>query len=174
MFDTMTFTKILGAGCGALLIFLLGGWAAESLYHTGPTGHGDHGEEHASGYEIEVADTSAPVEEGPDFATLLAAADTDKGSKVFNKCKACHKLEDGANSTGPHLYSIIDRPKAEAGDFNFSGALAGLGGTWTPEELNEFLLSPKAFAPGTAMSFTGLKKDTDRANLIAFLAAQGS
>ncbi len=173
MFDTMTFTKILGAGCGALLIFLLGGWAAESLYHTGPTGHGDHGEEHASGYEIEVADASAPVEEGPDFATLLAAADVEKGAKVFNKCKACHKLEDGANATGPHLYAIVDRPKANAGDFGFSGALTGLGGTWTPEELNEFILSPKGFAPGTAMSFGGLKKDEDRANLIAYLATIG-
>ena len=107
--DTMTATKVLGGFCGALLIYLLGNWAAEEIYHVG----GGHGGEYASGYAIEVAEAEVEVdemeEEGPQFAELYLAADIDKGAKVFGKCKACHKLEDGVNGTGPHLYAVVDR-----------------------------------------------------------------
>ena len=173
MFDTMTMTKILGAFCGTLLIFLLGNWAAETIYHVGGDGHG---EAHASGYVIEVAEAGAEaveVDEGPDFATLFAAADVDKGSKVFGKCKACHKLEDGANGVGPHLFSVVGRDIGDAGGFAFSPILTELEGGWTPEALNEFLENPKGYAPGTKMTFKGLPKGTDRANLIAYLATIG-
>ena len=106
--DTMTATKMVGGFCGALLIYLLGNWAAEELYHVG----GGHGGDHAAGYEIEVAEAEVEVDEmedeGPLFAELYLAADADKGAKVFGKCKACHKLEDGANGTGPHLYAVVD------------------------------------------------------------------
>ncbi len=171
MFDTMTLTKITAALCGALLIYLLGSWAAEELYHVGG-GHGD--EEHAAGYVIEVeeAPTGGEVEEGPSFAELMAVADVDKGAKVFGKCRACHKLEDGANGTGPHLAAIVDRAVSSADGFGYSGALVAVADTWTAENLDAFLASPKAFAPGTAMSFSGLKKPADRANLIAYLQAQ--
>ena len=79
MFDTMTFTKIVGGVCGALLIFLLGKWAAESLYHTGG-GHG--GEEHAAGFAIQVEEGEPVEEEEVDFATLMASADAGKGERV--------------------------------------------------------------------------------------------
>lgn len=171
MFDTMTLTKITGALCGALLIYLLGAWAAEELYHVGG-GHGD--EEHAAGYVIEVeeAPVGGAVEEGPSFAELLAVADVDKGAKVFGKCRACHKLEDGANGTGPHLAGIVDRAVSAANGFKYSGALVSVAESWSAENLDGFLASPKSFAPGTAMSFSGLKKPADRANLIAYLQAQ--
>ncbi len=171
MFDTMTMTKVLGAFCGALLIFLLGGWVAETLYHTGG-GHGD--EEHAKGYVIEVAaaDTGAAAEEGPSLEELLATADVAKGKKVFGKCKACHKLEDGANGTGPHLANIVDRAVSSADGFAYSGALVAVAETWSAENLDGFLKSPKGFAPGTKMGFSGLKKPADRANLIAYLQSQ--
>jgi len=172
MFDTMTFTKVLGGFCGAFLIFLLGGWAAEEIYHTGPSGHGgDHGEGHGQAYVIEVEsdDSGAEEEAGPDIATLVAAADVEKGAKVFGKCKACHKLEDGANGTGPHLFNVVNREIANIDGFGYSGVLAEMGGNWGYEELNGFLENPKGFARGTKMSFSGLKKDADRANLIAYL-----
>ena len=169
MFDTMTMTKVLGAVCGSLLVFLLGGWAAESLYHVGGEGHG----EMAQAYTIDTGAgeaTEAAETEGPDFATLYAAADVAAGEKVFAKCKACHKL-DGVDGTGPHLNGVVDRPKASIAGFGYSDVLLAMASeAWTPENLDGFLLSPKAYAPGTKMSFAGLPKVEERANLIAYLA----
>lgn len=173
MLDTMTFTKILGGFCGAFLIFLLGNWVAETIYHVGPEGHGEG--EHVAGYYIEVGgdDQGSDEEEGPDFTTLLASADPAKGEKVFGKCKACHKLEDGANGTGPHLYGVVDRAVSSVAGFGYSGALVAVADVWDADHLNGFLENPKKYAPGTKMGFAGLKKEEDRANLIAYLATIG-
>lgn len=168
MFDTMTFTKILGGFCGALLVFLLGGWAAESLYHTG----GGHGDGHEQAYVIDTGEDEGgeeAVEEGPSFAELYASADAGNGERVFNKCKACHKIEDGANGTGPHLHGVVGRAVDSVDGFGYSGALEQVAEVWTPEELFHFLENPGGFAPGTAMSFAGLKKEEDRVNVIAYL-----
>lgn len=175
MFDTMTLTKAGGALCGALLIFLLGNWVAESLYTSGG-GHGD--EDHAAtGYVLAVEEEAEAEEEEVEavpFADLLAAADAEKGAKAWSKCKACHKLEDGANGTGPHLYDLVDRPIAAIDGFKYSDALAALSDkAWTAEELNAWLENPKAYAPGNKMTFKGFKKETDRANLIAYLQTIG-
>ncbi|WP_338023241.1 cytochrome c family protein [Aliiroseovarius subalbicans] len=170
----MTITKLGGGFLGALLIFLLGNWAADTLYATGPSGHGD--EAHASGYYIATGDDhGAEQEEVVEvaFADVLAEADAGKGEKVFKKCAACHKLEDGANGTGPHLYAVVGRAIAGIDGFGYSDVVAGLGGNWGPEELNGFLESPKGYAPGTKMAFKGLSKITDRANLIAYLQTIG-
>ncbi|PYC46567.1 cytochrome c family protein [Litorivita pollutaquae] len=173
MFDTMTLTKALGAGCGTLLVFLLGNFTADMLFETG----GGHGEgDHAAGYVIEVASdegAASEAEEGPTFEELLASADVGKGAKVFGKCKACHKVEDGANATGPFLYGIVNRAVGAVDGFGYSGALVAVAETWTPENLDHFLENPKGFAPGTKMSFAGLKKPADRANLIAYLDTLG-
>ena len=175
--DTMTATKIVGGVCGSLLIFLLVKWGAEVIYN--PGGHG----ETEAAYMIEVEETATEMASseggsadaaptGPTFDELYAAADLASGEKVFKKCKACHKLEDGANATGPFLYGIVDRGIA-AVDFGFSDALTAVGGNWTPAQLNAFLTRPKDFAPGTKMSFSGLKSESDRADVIAYLATIG-
>jgi len=104
-----------------------------------------------------------------DFATILAAADAEKGAKVFSKCKACHKL-DGSNGTGPYLDGVMGRDIGSIDGFGYSAILTELEGNWTPEAMNAFLLDVKGYAPGTKMSFAGLKKETDRANLIAYLS----
>lgn len=163
MFDTMTITKATAGLCGALLVFVLGKTAADILY--GSHGHGEQS------YVIDTgADESTDTEEvALSFEEVLASADAGKGSKVFKKCTACHKLEDGANSTGPYLTNIVGREKAVAVGFGYSDALSSLGGSWTAENLNAFLESPRGYAPGNSMSFTGLKKLSDRANLIAYL-----
>ena len=172
MLDTMTMTKVVGAFCGAFLVYLLGGWVGESLFHTGG-GHGDH---HEQAY---VIDTGADdhggdeEEEAVDFAALVAEADAEKGAKVFGKCKACHKL-DGTDGTGPHLDGVVDLQIAGVAGFGYSGILTEKSGeTWTAENLDAFLASPKGWAPGTKMSFAGLKKITDRANLVAYLQTTG-
>jgi len=166
MFDTMTLTKATAGFCGAFLVFLLGKWVAEELYHVEA-----HGE---ASYVIEVADAGAANDEPEvDFAMLMAEADVDKGAKVFRKCSACHKV-DGTDATGPHLDGVVGRDIASIGGFNYSGALAELEGAWTPEELNEFLIRPSSYASGTTMSFAGLKKVGDRVDLIAYLESLGN
>jgi cytochrome c len=160
--DTMTLTKAAAGLFGALLVFLLGKWAAEGLYHMD-----SHGQ---ASYVIEVEQAgAAEAEEEVSFEELLAAADASKGAKVFKKCSACHKLEDGANSTGPHLYGIVGRAVAAADGFSYSGAMSSKGGEWTAEELDAFLTKPSAAVSGTSMSFAALKKVKDRVNLIAYL-----
>lgn len=170
MFDTMTLTKAVAALCVALLVYVLGGWAVGKIL-----GGGHHGEAHEIAW-IET-DSSAgdgeAAEEGPSLAELLAVADVAKGERVFKKCAACHKLEDGANGTGPHLYGVVDRAVGAEAGFGYSGALAAVAQTWSVENLDAFFAKPKAFAPGTAMGFSGLPKATDRANLIAYLATIG-
>lgn len=166
--DTMTTTKVAASLCGALLVFMLAGWAAEGIYHVG--GHGE------ASYVIETASDGAaeePVEEGPPFAEVLASADADKGANVFRKCAACHKLEAGENATGPSLFGVVGRPIGSADGFSYSGAMSGHGGEWTPEALNEFLTKPQNYVPGTTMSFNGLPKIDDRADLVAYLQSIG-
>lgn len=167
MLDTMTFTKIVGSFCGALLIFLLGKWAAETLYHVG----GAHGEEVAV-YVIETGEEEASTEEVVEvnFDTMIETADAGAGERVFGKCRACHKLEAGENAAGPYLYNVVGRDVGAAQGFNYSGALSEVADVWTPENLYYFLENPRGWAPGTSMGFAGLNKSEDRQNLIAYLA----
>ena len=110
------------------------------------------------------------------IAALLASADPAKGEAVFAKCTSCHTINaGGANGIGPNLHGVVGEGIGTgAGGFAFSDALKTKGGNWTFEALNEWLKSPKAFAPGTKMTFAGLSKAEDRANLIAYLNTQGS
>ena len=163
----MTLTKSAGALCGALLIFLLGGWAAETIYSSG-----GHGEDHAQGYVVDTGADDEPqdtAEEAPDLATLFASADAAKGERVFNQCRACHMLEDGQNGVGPHLYGVVARDVGSVEDFNYSGALSEVADVWTAAELSAFLENPSNYAPGTSMGYAGLSKAEDRVNVIAYL-----
>ena len=100
----------------------------------------------------------------------LASADPAKGQQVFNKCMACHNADKGgANQLGPNLWGVLGEPIGQGKGFAFSDALAKKGGTWDWDKLSQWLTSPKAFAPGTKMTFAGLSKPEDRANVIAFL-----
>ncbi|WP_025897799.1 c-type cytochrome [Sneathiella glossodoripedis] len=113
--------------------------------------------------------------EGPSLAVLMASADEAKGEKVFKKCGSCHTVEEGgANKIGPNLYGILGKAMASVEGFSYSDALVELGGEWGYEELNAFLTKPKDYVKGTKMSFAGLKKPTDRADLIAYLRTLGS
>ena len=169
MFDTMTITKALGALCGALLILLLGGWAAEGLYNV----HRGHGEDHVRGYVIidEHAEAGEAVEvvEVP-FAEVYAVADAGAGERLWRQCQACHALNPGQNGVGPYLHGIVDRPKHAAEGFSYSDALLSQDGAWTPENISDFLENPRGYAPGTAMAYNGMSDVEDRANLIAYLA----
>lgn len=174
MFDTMTVTKAGGALCGAFLIFLMGNWAADALYRTEAVAHGD--EEVAQAYTIDTGASAgegeAAAETGPAFADLMAAADPAAGEKVFAKCKACHKT-DGTNGTGPHLDGVVGRAVASVEGFRYSDGMVAHGGNWDPETLQAFLENPKGVVEGTKMSFAGLPKPEDRANVIKYLESLG-
>ncbi|MCP5072681.1 MAG: cytochrome c family protein [Rhodobacteraceae bacterium] len=168
--NTMEVTKIAGSLFGAVLVFLLVSWGAKALYHVGGSGH--DGEAHVSGYPIEVAHAEDMGEQSdePSLEDLLAAADVDKGKKVFSKCKACHKLDDGAKGIGPHLFNVVDRDIGSVEGFKYSGGMSSVEGNWDTETLYAFLTKPKDMISDTKMSFSGLKKADDRVNLIGYLA----
>lgn len=173
MFDTMTITKGFGAFCGALLILLLGGWAAEGLYNVDR-----HGEDHVRGYVIieEGADMAAAEEQEAEpersFEEVYASADAGAGERLWRQCQACHALNPGQNGVGPYLHGVVGRAKHAVEGFNYSDALLSLEGDWTPENLSGFIENPREYAPGTAMSYAGMSDIEDRANLIAYLATQ--
>ena len=124
------------------------------------------------------SDASAPTEDAaaaePETpgAEILAQGDPAAGEKVFRKCKAYHTVEeDGPSRVGPNLYGIVGASVAAVDGFRYSGALTDHGGDWTPDRLAAFLANPRKAVPGTKMSFAGLRKPEDQADVIAYLVS---
>ncbi|HVO03100.1 MAG TPA: cytochrome c family protein [Candidatus Cybelea sp.] len=118
---------------------------------------------------------AAPAAAAPaqDAVKMIAAANPADGEKVASKCKACHDFaKDGPNKVGPNLWGVIGGPSAHKQDFNYDDAVKNLNITWTFENLDKFLASPRTFAPGTKMTFPGLTKPEDRAALLRWLRDQ--
>jgi cytochrome c len=104
------------------------------------------------------------------------AGDAAAGETIFaQKCKVCHQIGEGAkNLVGPTLNGVIGRKVGSVPDYNYSDADKNSGITWDEATLNEYLTNPKAKIPGTKMIFAGLPKESDRDNLIAYLAQFGA
>ena len=122
-----------------------------------------------------IADPTAPAEapvEAP--ADTPATVDLAAGEAAFKACKACHNADKGGkNGTGPNLWGVFGRPVASVAGFKYSDSLVALAAqSWDQVSLEAFLTKPKDFAKDTKMSFPGMKKPEDRANLIAWLALQ--
>lgn len=100
-----------------------------------------------------------------------ASSDTAAGEKVFKRCKACHKLEEGKKGVGPSLFGIVGKPVASAEGYKYSKAMVewGAGKVWDEEQLEAFLAAPKKVIKGTKMSFAGLKKEQQIDDLIDYL-----
>jgi cytochrome c len=112
---------------------------------------------------------AAPAPEVP-IEQLLASADATRGATTAKQCQACHTFAKGEpNRVGPNLYGVVGRPRASEPGFNYSAAMKAKGGTWTVDELNKFLTSPRDYIPGTAMTFAGLPRGPQRADVIAYL-----
>ncbi|MEL6218265.1 MAG: c-type cytochrome, partial [Pseudomonadota bacterium] len=164
--------KIAGAAIAALLVFLLLGFFSGKIFHAGEQG-AHHGEETLA-FALETGEEEeAEPEEEISLAQLASTADAARGEKVFNKCKACHKIEDGSNGVGPHLWNVVGREIGSVGGYGYSGALGGMDGTWDVAALDGFLESPSGWAPGTAMGYAGLKDAADRMAVIAYLNEAG-
>jgi cytochrome c2 len=100
----------------------------------------------------------------------LASGDVAAGEKVFKKCKACHVVDAEKHKTGPHLVNIMGRAAGSADGFKkYSDAMKSSGIVWNEETLDGYLEKPKAYVKGTRMAFAGLRKEEDRANVIAYL-----
>jgi cytochrome c len=104
-----------------------------------------------------------------------SAQDAALGEKVFIKCKACHQIGEGAkNAVGPVLNGIVGRKAGTYPDYSYSDANKNSGFTWDEATLTEYLKNPRVKVPGTKMIFSGLPKDEDISNVIAYLKQFGA
>jgi len=143
--------------------------ASGMIYHSGTP--------EKAGYPVESAD--GPAEGGAaavePIANRLAVADVAKGQASFAKCAACHTItQGGANGVGPNLWDSMGKAHGHIPGFAYSEALKSVPGTWTFAAMDEWLASPRKYAPGTKMTFAGLSDPQERANVIAYMNAQGS
>ena len=168
--NSFEFNKIAGAVLGtALMVFGLKSLAG-AVYHSETP--------EKPGFMIEVAEASGGDTTGgvavaaESLGTLLAKADAVKGQASAKACAACHDFtKGGPNKVGPNLYDVVDRPRGGHDAFTYSdGMMSKKGEPWSYEALNAFIKLPKAAVPGTKMAYGGLKKDQDRANVLAYLA----
>ena len=168
--DSFEFNKIIGALLGTIFFVFSLSLISEAIF-AAPVPE-------RPGFAIEATDDAhgggggggeAPAEQS--VLPLLAAATPEAGAAVFKKCAACHTDDSGgANKVGPNLWGVVNRPIGSHEGFSYSAVLAGKSADpWDYDHLNQFLISPKTYAPGTKMSFAGISKEAERADVIAYL-----
>jgi cytochrome c len=166
--NSFELNKILGAILGTCLITLalnIGAGAIFAPEKPAKPGYAIAVQQHGSGEKASAAkEPEQPIE------VLLANASVEKGQATAKQCQACHTFEKGGpNRVGPNLWGIVDRPRASEAGFNYSAAMKAKGGKWTFDELSKFLTSPRGYIQGTNMTFAGLARDSQRAEVIGYL-----
>jgi cytochrome c len=167
--DSFEINKILGAVLATCLVQLITSFTANAIFTPKPIekpGFAIEAKEESKGGEAKpAAAPSEPIEK------LLASASVEKGQASAKVCQTCHTFDKGGpNRVGPNLFGIVGDHKGEGRNgFNFSAAIKAKGGQWSIDDLNQFIANPKGFIPGTAMGFAGIQKDSQRADVIAYL-----
>jgi cytochrome c len=165
--DSFELNKIIGAVLATCLVLMVTNFTAHALFapvEPAKPGFAIAAKEAEGSAKEAAAAPSEPIEK------LLQKASVEKGEAAAKKCQACHTFEkNGPNRVGPNLWGVVGDHKGEGRGFNFSAAMKAKGGTWTDDDLNQFLTNPKGFVPGTAMGFAGIPKDSERADVIAYL-----
>ena len=164
--DSFELNKILGAILGTCLILLTLNIGAGAIFAP----------EKPSKPGFNIAVKEAEGNKGGDkepeqpIETLLAKASVEKGQAAAKQCQACHTFEKGGpNRVGPNLWNIVNRARASESGFNYSAAMKGKSGNWSFDELNKFLANPRGYIPGTAMTYAGISRPEQRADLIDYL-----
>jgi cytochrome c len=165
--NSFELNKILGAILGTCLVVLSMNIAANAVF--------SHGKLAKPGYDIAVPEKKAPGEkkaaepEVP-LAELLAKADVGRGEAAAKTCVTCHTFDKGGrNLVGPNLWGVVGREKGSVTTFNYSAAMKKMKGRWTAEEISDFIRQPKSMVPGTTMTFAGISRASQRADVILFL-----
>ncbi len=119
------------------------------------------------------ADAAAPAAGLVTVSVGGLTGHADAGKKVFNQCAACHSMTEGKNGVGPSLFNVVGAHASHSAGFNYSKANHASGITWTEDKLFEYLQNPRTTVPGTTMAFAGIADPQKRADVIAFLKANG-
>src|SRR5712675_724579 len=171
--DSFELNKVLGAVLGTCLALLSLNIAAGAIF----TSHNPE----KPGYEIAAQEQDSHGKPGEPAAAeeplpvRFASADTGRGENSAKKCAACHTFGKGEpNRVGPNLYGVVGRAKATEAGFNYSAAMKGQKGNWTPEDLDVYLTNPKAMVPGTNMTFAGIPRGKERADVITYLNSKSA
>jgi cytochrome c len=160
--------KIVAAILLSSLIAMLVGFTANIIYK--PKLQADTRGYKVDVLEVEETNKVEATEKPIDIAELMSKANATEGEKIAKKCISCHSFEKGGpNKIGPNLWNIVNGPTAHRSDFVYSKVLMERKGKWDVESLFAFLHKPSKFLPGTKMSFIGLSKPEDIANMIAYL-----
>jgi cytochrome c len=166
--DSFELNKILGAILGTCLGVLTINIAAGAIFAPVKPAK--------PGYDIAVPEqkpggAAAPAQEQQQpIEQLLANADPGRGENSAKKCAACHTFNKGGRPlVGPNLWGVVGRPKGSEAGFNYSAAIKAKGGNWTIDDLNQFITNPRGFIAGTNMTFAGIPRGSERADIIAYL-----
>jgi cytochrome c len=166
--DSFEMNKVLGAVLGTCLGVVSLNIAAGAVFAPAKPAK--------LGYDIDVPKVTpggtpaTPAQPEVPLGQLLASADVSRGSESAKKCATCHTFEKGGRVlAGPPLWGIVGRTKASIAGFNYSPGMKQASGAWTIADLFTFVTNPKAMVPGTMMTFSGIPRPAERADLLAYL-----